>query len=220
MKFRNPETGEVYIVNSLVLAWRRFCLEHDDKWAKDHSREAARLMGYEVVEERYVSSGTCGICEKAIPDGYDGLLVCAVSGSSKRSEDKCDQSQKEEANMDKPLKDWTLEEAQKYCGKTDCEDCIFDTDSPEVSRCPMSGNPSTWRFIRKPRWTEQEVEDAKAVNRVFGRDGAIERYSKAITEPYSNLVFDQLYINEELFPSLRPGESVALSEIIGGAAND
>jgi hypothetical protein len=73
------------------------------------------------------------------------------------------------------------------------------------------------RIIRKPRWTEQEVEDAKAVRRVFGRDGVIERYNKAMTEPYSNLVFDHLYINEDLFPSLRPGESVKLEEIIGGA---
>lgn len=61
------------------------------------------------------------------------------------------------------------------------------------------------------------VEDAKAVRRVFGRDGVIERYNKAMTEPYSNLVFDHLYINEDLFPSLRPGESVKLEEIIGGA---
>ena len=119
--------------------------------------------------------------------------------------------------MDKPLKDWTLGEVQEYCRKTDCEDCIFDTDAPEVSRCPMAGNPSAWSFIRKPRWTEQEVEDAKAVKRVFGRDGAIKRCSKALTNPYSNLVFDHLYINEDLFPSLRPGESVKLEEIIGGA---
>ena len=38
-----------------------------------------------------------------------------------------------------------------------------------------------------------------------------------MTEPYSNLVFDHLYINEELFRSLRPGKTVTLDEIIGGA---
>ena len=71
------------------------------------------------------------------------------------------------------------------------------------------------RIIRKPRWTEQEVEDAKVIRRLFGQDGTIKRHSKAMTAPYSNLVFDHLYINEDLFPSLRPGETVTLDEIIG-----
>ena len=72
-------------------------------------------------------------------------------------------------------------------------------------------------IVRKPRFTQQEVEDAKAVRRVFGRDGTIERYSKAMTAPYSNLVFDHLYINEDLFPSIQPGQPYTLDEIIGGA---
>ena len=72
------------------------------------------------------------------------------------------------------------------------------------------------RIIRKPRWTEQEVEDAKTIKRVFGRDGTIERHSKTMTVPYSTLTFDHLYISENLFPSLHPDESVTLDEIIGG----
>ena len=81
----------------------------------------------------------------------------------------------------------------------------------------MTSNPCDWDLTDKPRWTEQEVEDAKVVRRVFGRDGTIKRHSKAMTEPYSNLVFDHLYINEDLFPSIKPGQSVTLDEIIGGA---
>ena len=71
-------------------------------------------------------------------------------------------------------------------------------------------------IARKPRWTEQEVEDAKTIKRVFGRDGTIERHSKTMTVPYSTLTFDHLYISENLFPSLHPDESVTLDEIIGG----
>ena len=71
-------------------------------------------------------------------------------------------------------------------------------------------------ITRKPRWTEQEVEDAKTIKRVFGRDGTIERHSKTMTVPYSTLTFDHLYISENLFPSLHPDESVTLDEIIGG----
>lgn len=72
---------------------------------------------------------------------------------------KPDYKQRHKTKTDKPLKDWTLGEVQEYCRKTECEDCIFDTDAPEVSRCPMAGNPSAWSFIRNPRFTQQEMED-------------------------------------------------------------
>ena len=71
------------------------------------------------------------------------------------------------------------------------------------------------RIIRKPRWTEQEVEDAKTIKRVFGRDGVIRRTPNLGER--SALVFDHLYINEDLFPSIKPGQSVTLDQIIGGA---
>lgn len=132
---------------------------------------------------------------------------------------------KEEADMDKPriaqvlgveVGEWFTYPGMSTSfqvtdgGFLKCADGNFKMCVPTLINHPD-------RIIRKPRWTEQEVEDAKAVRRVFGRDGVIERYNKAMTEPYSNLVFDHLYINEDLFPSLRPGESVKLEEIIGGA---
>lgn len=73
------------------------------------------------------------------------------------------------------------------------------------------------RIIRKPRFTEQEVEDAETVLRVFGRNGTIKRHSKAMTAPYSNLTFDHMYINEDLFPSIKPGEAITIKEICGEA---
>ena len=73
------------------------------------------------------------------------------------------------------------------------------------------------RIIRKPRFTEQEVEDAKTVRRVFGRDGTVKRYKKVETQPDSNLTFNLLFINEDLLPSIQPGQSYTLDEIIGGA---
>ena len=85
------------------------------------------------------------------------------------------------------------------------------------------GNSIAWainhpeHIIRKPRFTQQEVEDAKAIRRVFGRDGTVKRLNKAMTDPYSNLTFDNLYVNEGLFPSIIEGRSYTLDEIIGGA---
>lgn len=80
---------------------------------------------------------------------------------------------------------------------------------PEI--CTMINHPD--RIIRKTRWTEQEVEAAQAIKRVFGWDGTIKR-THDIGER-STLVFNHLYINANLLPSLRPGQSVKLSEICG-----
>ena len=102
MKFRS-KTGKVLSISNAVDHYckKRWCdncalrepVGGPDKvcadWAEAHPREAARLMGYEVVKERYDSSGTCGICEKSIPNGYDGNIICSITGKSGKSEDKC-----------------------------------------------------------------------------------------------------------------------------------
>ena len=111
MKFRSPVTGKVFDITAGAPG-TGFChgiscfdcpihSEHPycKKFINDHPHQAARLMGYEVVEERYDSAGTCGVCERSIPNGYDGDITCSITGKSGRSEDKC---KLEEANMDKP----------------------------------------------------------------------------------------------------------------------
>ena len=154
-------------------------------WCNEHPHEAARLMGYEVVED-----------------------------------------EKEEANMDKPriCEVLGVEPKEKFDAGSykDAYVDLYGTirtnigtlmDADQV--CNIINHPD--RIIRKSRWTEQDVKGAKAIRYVFGRDGTIKRHSKAVTAPYSTLTFDHLYINENLFQSLRPGESVKLDEIIGGA---
>lgn len=133
---------------------------------------------------------------------------------------------KEEDNMDKPriCEVLGVEPKEKFDAGSykDAYVDLYGTirtnigtlmDADQV--CNIINHPD--RIIRKPRWTEQDVKGAKAIRYVFGRDGTIKRHSKAVTAPYSTLTFDHLYINENLFQSLRPGESVKLDEIIGGA---
>ena len=196
----------------------------------EHPHETARLMGYEVVEERYDSSGTCGICEKAIPDGYDGFLVCAVSGKPKRSEDKCDQLQKKEANMDKPR-------IAQVLGVEVDEEFTYDFGANQVNRGTFKIGADGKRYykkgdlwipcyneddlaviiIRKPCWTEQEVERAKAVKVLYPEIlylQADDRYLRGLNKGKESIFLDCVL---SWFPSLRSDETVTLDEIIGGA---
>ena len=79
--------------------------------------------------------------------------------------------------------------------------------------CELINHPD--RIIRKPHFTQQEVEDAKTILKVFGRKGTIKRYHFC-GDP-STLTFDNLYINQYLFPSIKPDQEYTLDEIIGGA---
>ena len=73
------------------------------------------------------------------------------------------------------------------------------------------------RIIRKPRWTEQEVEDAKCTKRILEVDVVSRNeYGGGLVASRSD-VGVSIVVNRELFPSLRPGETVTLDEIIGGA---
>ena len=115
MKFRNPETGEVFEdMTAARFAFCRMkckpcpisCFQNEDEtrcdiFCCDHPREAARLMGYEVVEE---------------------------------------------ANMDKPLKDWTLGEATEYCTSRNgncADDCIFSKKGIGMV-CGIAPKPVWW----------------------------------------------------------------------------
>lgn len=77
------------------------------------------------------------------------------------------------------------------------------------------------RIIHMSRWTEQEVEDAKNIIRMFGED----RYPYVIKTmdglPYlsddlESLAMYTINLEPEIFPSLKPGRTVKLTDIIGG----
>src|SRR5699024_9554611 len=116
------------------------------KFIHDHPHEAARLMGYEVVEE------THGNAQKTHADAIENACV-----------------QSEEDNMDKPLKDWTLGEAKEYCTSRNgncADDCIFSKKGIGMV-CGIAPKPVWWTLPEKPRFTQQEVEVAKAIKLLF-----------------------------------------------------
>ena len=69
------------------------------------------------------------------------------------------------------------------------------------------------RIIRKPRWTQQEVERAKAIRLLYPEADSLNE-----CDPYIKVFINKFVIatlDTALFPSLCPGESVKLDEICG-----
>lgn len=208
----------------------------DMETVKNWVNEAASLMGYEVVEDdHYNSSGKCGICEKSIPDGYDGLLACSVSGEAKRSEDKCNVV---EANMDKPRicevlgvevgEPFSIDGYPTDYGivqvcedgkiRRRCSDDIREVTGIEVGH-KIGANALYYllnypdRIIRKTRFTEREVERAKAIKVLWP-------CAKAVVKADSgsiSVVGAPMVLNTDHFPSIKPKETYTLDKIIGGA---
>ena len=173
MKFRNPETGEVF--EEIWPLLNLYCISHScencslplncARYCIDFPEEAARLMGYEVVED---SKGVEIDQVKAIEnDRVNSTEIEAIK----------------EANMgkqEKPLicKILGVEEDEEWSVKG--EDTIYRIHE----KCRQRKAANTWipvkneinlmrlinhpdRIIRKPRWTEQEVERAKAIKLIY-----------------------------------------------------
>ena len=73
------------------------------------------------------------------------------------------------------------------------------------------------RIIRKPHFTQQEVERAKAIKVLYPEIlyiQADDRCLRGFNKGKEGIFFDYVL---SWFPSLRPDETVTLDEIIGGA---
>lgn len=171
--------------------------------------EAARLMGFEVVEDD--EPRTCFNC-----------IGCEIEKDFDPQEGCKNWVKRKEANMDKPLKDWTLGELKEWCYQYR----KAHTNNPCEQKCPIYQRGiccrewvHEWDLEGKPRWTEQEVEDAKCTKRILGVDVVSRNeYGGGLVASQSNGSVS-IVITRELFPSLHPGETVTLDEIIGGAGN-
>ena len=212
MKFRNPETGEVFVNELLIQA--DYCIGKEcfcgcvlqkyvpncSKFVKDNPHEAARLMGYEVVEDDKVVE----IDQVKKEANMDKPRICEVLGV--------------EVNENFKFNDFPFDECKVYFVGTDGE--IRNAKGGSVTGgelCYIINNPD--RIIHKPRWTQQEVERAKAIKEIFPDAYKLARSLSAITiyRVEDDIPFYLATIQAERFHSLRPDETVTLDEIIGGA---
>lgn len=227
MKFRDKKTGQEVSENIREIA-DGYCMAHDcfwDKcpmedaakgepcaeWIKAHPIEAARLMWFEVVED-----------EKEDSMFYSQSLEVLNPAKAIR------EAKEKETNMDKPRICEVLGVAPEE--KFDAgpyKDAYVDLlgiirtnigsamDADRV--CDLINHPD--RIIRKPHWTEQEVERAKAIKVLLPEINAI-KYDGAWTqclEIVDGTYFQREVITRHLFPSVEKGQVYTLDEIIGGA---
>lgn len=227
MKFRS-KTGEVALTIEQALA--QFCDSKEDcdyceirepvqqyagtkrpchEYVRANPHEAARLMGYEVVE-----------------DDCDQSQISCNQVANK--------SQKEEANMDKPRICEVLgvepEEKFKIRGnmlgrfrinkygtfQIEISNDCWGTSTLECLNI-LINHPEN--IIRKPRFTQQEAERAKAIKVLFPEINAI-KYDGAWTqclEIVDGTYFQREVITRHLFPSVEKGQVYTFDEIIGGA---
>ena len=277
MKFRNTKTGEVM---SGERAHRLFCEDRNClkcpmrqkaptndgcvHFRKTYPHEAARLMGYEVVEDEpflaflrlfkhelentfgdvetegkwYDLSGTSGwakalktASEAKMPEIWSlwdkldwwasDLLDCWLVDCAKYM-DLC-----KEEDMDKPriCEVLGVEPKEKFDAGSykDAYVDLYGTirtnigtlmDADQV--CNIINHPD--RIIRRPRFTQQEVESAKIISVLFPEATHIERLRGSnaliIIGADNGWIAN---IENSLFQEIKSGQSVTLDEIIGGA---
>lgn len=234
MKFHNPETGEVFETHcdtcgagssGCKLVWKNVSCGR----LKENPHETARLMGYEVVED-----DSCKNCTH-----YKGESICGLHDLNVEidPDEKCVAWEKrKEANMDKPRICEVLgvepEEKFEIRGNTLGRFRInkYGTFQIEISNdcwgfstveCLNNLINHPENIARKPRWTEQEVERAKAIKVL---------YPVVKTLAYVDIVGQTFYMYDdednykgsldnldETFPTLRSIRRATLDEIIGGA---
>ena len=138
---------------------------------------------------------------------------------------------KEEANMDKPRICEVLGVEVGECFRVDGiggEYQISDFGAICYTNAPLSVTELTQiinekkKIIRKPRFTQQEVEDAKKIAEIIPLVYKFERNKNGVLSAICSIPDigdDFCILNRGLFPSIQPGQSYTLDEIIGGEGN-
>lgn len=149
----------------------------------------------------------CPSCKHTLPAPFEDGYICPYCGLQAPGAAKVDQS--------KPLKDWTLGELKDYCYRA-LHDCIGCKVKGDRNNCPFDGEPAKWILDERPSFTEQEVEDAKYIKRILKVDSVRRNIygNGLIAMKLDNSV--SIVVNSEMFPSIHPGRSYTLDEIIGG----
>ena len=222
MKFRS-KTGEVALTIEQALA--QFCDSKEDcdyceirepvqqyagtkrpchEYVRANPHEAARLMGYEVVEDGNVLTKNDSKGESLEANMYKPR-ICEVLGVEPEEKFEIRGNTLGRFRINK-YGTFQIEISNDCWGTSTLECLNILINHPE-------------NIIRKPRWTEQEVERAKAIKVLLPEINAI-KYDGAWTqclEIVDGTYFQREVITRHLFPSVEKGQVYTFDEIIGGA---
>lgn len=155
------------------------------------AHEAARLMGYEVVEDDHIPQ-----VEKKEEANMDKPRICEVLG----------------VEVEEGFSVGQYEYWFDQCGNMWCKAGTEEKMACGGVLCNIINHPD--RIIRKSRFTEQEVERAKAIKVLFP-DAKTATNCVTFTGISSGLLTWQL--PPDLFAFTQANQSYTLDEIIGGA---
>lgn len=179
----------------------------DMETVQEYVDEAAALMGYEVVEDDSDQSQK------------------SRNSVAKKEEANMDNNQFPESGkmMDKPriCEVLGVEVGEVFTADTpygQFKRCVVDEEGQILNTginvlCYIINHPD--RIIRKPRFTQQEVERAKAIKVIYPTAYQLEEADPLIR------VWDKegkllAHVDVNLFLSFQSGQSYTLDEIIGG----
>lgn len=117
---------------------------------------------------------------------------------------------KTKVGIEKPLAEWTLWDVKEACVAHggNCAPCPLYHHCGKVFR--------KWDLSEKPKFTEQEIQDAKNIMRIWGTESmVIERngFGDVIIILQRNTGSDGIIVDKNLFPSIGKGEEYRISEI-------
>lgn len=188
LKIRHKVTGQIW--NSFREAWLDYCRRRDCAHCK-------------MNETQYCMKNDIKKTPQAL---YEMLEIM-----------NCEIVEDNPQQTEKPLAEWTLQEVKDRCGKSGCATsggCPF-YNGKEL--CLFDILPKDWNLQSKPRWTEQDIEDAKAIKRIFPCVTTVTK-CMGVTHIHSDfclygqeIIFDD---SKDIFPSMKCNQRISIAEIL------
>lgn len=202
MKYRMSERMTVF--DTIEEARKYFCIANacsdccldcsQDKrysscreYCAKHPEKAAKLMGYEVIKE------------EELMNKQDKPRICEVLGVEVGERFTINRK-------DSPAR--YVISSTGYVILDGSGEGISGTDLANIINHPES-------IVRRKRFTEQEIEDAKAIKRILPNMQAVRRNGIGALCISGSRCEYLSFLANSLFPSIAPGESYTLDEIIG-----
>lgn len=190
-------------------------LNNDCKnFCKNNPKEAAKMMGFFPVDDKTVVGCVAIALEET-------TTRQTLAHKNEKGEYVLNDPPKTTVE-EKPLSEWTLQMVKEYCGHTDCIKCRFNRNGGwrGCTFCKQYGGqssaPVVWELSNK--FTQQDIDDAKAVRRIFPQIKFIKKRDDIICQSFTSdtLTLDN---SRNRFPSIKVGQTVPINIILADEQN-